>query len=94
MNLVILEDSFSESWESVLLYLTQVTGGARIATGTLDGGIKVRVKLQGETLTDTERERVGGGGGGRERRDGQRQRQRGKQTETEKEDRKIEGAIS
>lgn len=41
VTLVVLDDYIPEPMETVLVYLTQVTGGARVAAGTPDGGIKV-----------------------------------------------------
>ncbi|KAK7116621.1 hypothetical protein V1264_002272 [Littorina saxatilis] len=35
-----LDDSIPEPQETVLVYLTQPTGGARVANGTYDGGVK------------------------------------------------------
>ena len=40
--LVILGDSVAEPEETVLVYLTQPTGGARVAAGEPDGGKKVK----------------------------------------------------
>ena len=39
--LTILEDNLAEGPETVLVYLTQPSGGARIALGEQDGGQKV-----------------------------------------------------
>ena len=38
----ILSDEIAEPDETVIVYLTQPTGGARIATGSPDGGKRVR----------------------------------------------------
>lgn len=48
VTIVILDDELPEPSEIVLVYLTNVTGGARVARGTLDGGILVSCGL---TLT-------------------------------------------
>ncbi|XP_076465116.1 adhesion G-protein coupled receptor V1-like isoform X2 [Babylonia areolata] len=40
VNVHLLDDNVPERQESVLVYLTQVTGGARVARGTPDGGHK------------------------------------------------------
>ncbi|GFR83307.1 G-protein coupled receptor 98-like, partial [Elysia marginata] len=40
VQVTILEDTFPEDAESILVYLTQPVGGARIATGINDGGKK------------------------------------------------------
>ena len=41
VSVVVLNDNLPEPMETVLIYLTQVTGGARVAAGTSDGGMKV-----------------------------------------------------
>ena len=41
MTVKILADDMAEPAETVLVYLTQPTGGARIAAGEPDGGRKV-----------------------------------------------------
>ena len=41
VSVVVLNDNLPEPMETVLIYLTQVTGGARVAAGTPDGGMKV-----------------------------------------------------
>ncbi|KAL8615958.1 hypothetical protein ACOMHN_034634 [Nucella lapillus] len=45
VNVVLLEDTVPEPQESVLIYLTQPTGGARVARGTQDGGIKAFAEI-------------------------------------------------
>ncbi|RUS80374.1 hypothetical protein EGW08_011871, partial [Elysia chlorotica] len=45
LQIKILEDEIPELAESVLVYLTEPIGGARIATGTADGGKKGFVEL-------------------------------------------------
>lgn len=41
VTITILSDEMAEPAETVLVYLTQPTGGARIAAGQPDGGRKV-----------------------------------------------------
>jgi hypothetical protein len=43
VSVTILGDEIAEPDQTVLVYLTQPTGGARIAAGEVDGGRKVRV---------------------------------------------------
>ena len=45
IQMKILEDDIPELEESVLVYLTDPLGGARIATGSPDGGKKVEIAL-------------------------------------------------
>ena len=44
VELLILDDSLPEPFETVLVYLTAATGGARVASGTPDSGKKVFIK--------------------------------------------------
>ena len=41
VQVTILHDDMPETEETVIVYVTQPTGGARIATGEPDGGKKV-----------------------------------------------------
>ena len=41
--MTILGDEIAEPDQTVLVYLTQPTGGARIAAGEIDGGRKVMI---------------------------------------------------
>jgi hypothetical protein len=52
VNVVLLDDNLPEPFETVFVYLTKPTGGARVAAGTPDAGLKVCISDGGgrETL--------------------------------------------
>ena len=45
VSVEILSDTLPEPDETIIIYLAQPTGDARIATGTPDGGKKVKKKI-------------------------------------------------